>query len=99
MANKLEEENNSGNLIEINSLDFLPGCGEMGKLIRSKDWSKTPLGSPDTWPQSLRTTVSLGIWLFISNEIIQRHKGKLWAESEPGEGSTFYFTLPVVYNE
>ncbi|HXH99410.1 MAG TPA: ATP-binding protein [Sphingobacteriaceae bacterium] len=38
---------------------FLSGGGEMGKLIRSKDWSKTPLGSPDNWPQSLRTTVSL----------------------------------------
>ena len=50
MANMLEEENNSGNLIKLNSLDFLPGGGEMGKLIRSKDWSKTPLGSPDTWP-------------------------------------------------
>lgn len=40
---------------------FLSGGGEMGGLIRSKDWSKTPLGSPDTWPQSLRTTVSLCI--------------------------------------
>ena len=37
----------------------------------------------------------LGIGLFISNEIIQRHNGKLWAESEEGKGSTFYFTLPV----
>jgi len=37
----------------------------------------------------------LGIGLFISYEIIQRHQGKLWAESEPGEGSTFYFTLPI----
>jgi PAS domain S-box-containing protein len=41
--------------------EFLSGGGEMGTLIRSKDWSKTPLGSPDTWPQSLRTTVSLCI--------------------------------------
>ncbi|MEJ7766651.1 MAG: ATP-binding protein [Chitinophagaceae bacterium] len=41
--------------------EFLSGGGEMGKLIRSKDWSKTPLGSPDSWPQSLRTTVSLCI--------------------------------------
>ncbi|MFN3997912.1 ATP-binding protein [Algoriphagus sp.] len=40
-------------------LNFLNGGGEMGKLIRSKDWSKTPLGSPDTWPQSLRTSVGL----------------------------------------
>ncbi len=37
----------------------------------------------------------LGIGLFISYEIIQRHNGKLWAESEPGKGSTFYFTIPT----
>lgn len=37
----------------------------------------------------------LGIGLFISYEIIQRHKGVLWAESETGKGSTFYFTLPI----
>ncbi len=41
------------------NVDFLSGGGKMGELIRSKDWSETPLGSPDTWPQSLRTTVSL----------------------------------------
>lgn len=31
----------------------------MGQLIRSMDWSKTPLGPTATWPQSLRTSVSL----------------------------------------
>jgi len=33
--------------------------GEMGALIREKDWSCTPLGDPETWPQSLRTMVSV----------------------------------------
>jgi len=39
--------------------DFLSGGGEMAKLVRSKDWSATALGPIETWPQSLRTTVSL----------------------------------------
>ncbi len=38
---------------------FLVGDGEMARLIRSKDWSATPLGPIGRWPQSLRTTVSL----------------------------------------
>jgi signal transduction histidine kinase/DNA-binding response OmpR family regulator len=38
---------------------FLDGSSEMGQLIRSRDWSDTPLGDIAHWPQSLRTTVSL----------------------------------------
>ncbi|MEO6843724.1 MAG: PAS domain S-box protein [Ginsengibacter sp.] len=38
---------------------FLSGGGEMGKLIRTTDWSKTPLGNAENWPPSLRTMVSV----------------------------------------
>lgn len=38
---------------------FLHGRGEMGELIRAKDWSKTSLGDPAGWPQSLRTMVDV----------------------------------------
>ena len=38
---------------------FLSGGGEMGALMRAHDWTTSPLGLPKTWPQSLRTTVSL----------------------------------------
>lgn len=41
------------------SHDFLLGGDEMGELIRSIDWSKTPVGAVETWPQSLRTAVSI----------------------------------------
>src|SRR3982074_1924259 len=39
--------------------EWLVGGGEMGKLIRSMDWSKTPLGPIESLPQGLRTRVSL----------------------------------------
>jgi PAS domain S-box-containing protein len=39
--------------------DWLVGGGEMGELIRSMDWSKTPLGPMESWPQSLRSAVSI----------------------------------------
>ena len=36
---------------------FLENAGEMGKLIRAKDWSQTPIGNPETWPQPLQHMV------------------------------------------
>jgi PAS domain S-box-containing protein len=43
----------------------------------------------------MRHISGFGIGLYLSSEIIQRHDGNVWAESEPGIGSTFYFSLPL----
>ena len=41
------------------NVPFLVGGGSMGALMRSLDWSATPLGDPAAWPQSLRSAVSI----------------------------------------
>ena len=41
------------------NLRFLDAPGEVAALMRSHDWSASPLGPPDRWPQSLRSVVSL----------------------------------------
>jgi PAS domain S-box-containing protein len=44
---------------KTSSADFLAGGGEMGALTRAFNWSASPLGRPETWPQSLRTAVRI----------------------------------------
>jgi PAS domain S-box-containing protein len=49
-------------MLKINrptSADFLAGGGEMGALMRAYDWSGSPLGPPQAWPQSLRTALRI----------------------------------------
>ncbi len=42
-----------------------------------------------------KTVTGTGLGLFICKQIIQAHRGKIWAESTPGQGTTFYIELPI----
>ncbi|MGD8611159.1 MAG: ATP-binding protein [Desulfobacterales bacterium] len=66
------------------------GCGipreNMGKIFerfqRIDGGRKTPLGT--------------GLGLSIAKHIVADHGGKIWVRSKPGQGSSFYFSLPVL---
>ena len=42
-----------------------------------------------------RTTAGAGLGLYLARVIVEAHGGQIWATSEPGKGTTFFFTLPV----
>lgn len=44
---------------DLTNHDFLRDGGEMGALTRNYDWTKTPIGPPAAWPQSLKTAVRI----------------------------------------
>ncbi len=54
---------------------IFPGKGEMVGRMRALDWSKTPVGPPETWPESLRTAVricltsSFPMWIWWGSEV------------------------------
>ena len=78
----------TGNYIQVAVRDT--GCGiapeEMPRLFKTFE----QLGKPEG------RKAGSGLGLAISKEIVSRHGGKIWAESKPGEGTTFYFTLPIL---
>lgn len=41
---------------------------------------------------------SLGVGLYLSRELVLRHGGRMWFESEEGEGSTFHVSLPIEHD-
>ncbi len=45
--------------------------------------------------RSERTITGTGLGLYICRQIIKAHRGKIWAESTPGQGTTFFIELPI----
>jgi signal transduction histidine kinase len=42
-----------------------------------------------------KSVTGTGLGLYICRQIIQAHRGKIWAESSPGQGTTFFIQLPI----
>lgn len=69
---------------------------DSGKEISSDDIKKlfTKFGRLDSSYVSISENGGTGLGLYICKQYIELQKGKIWAESETGNGTAFYFTLP-----
>lgn len=78
----------NGKEVQVSVRDCGPGIKKEDISRLFKHWSRLPA------TQTLHKGSGLG--LYISRLIIEAHGGKIWAESELGKGSAFYFSLPIV---
>ncbi len=79
--------NSSGKFVEVSISDTGPGIP-----VQDLDRIFDKFQRIETGRKTMRGT---GLGLPIAKHIVDAHGGKIWAESEPGAGSTFFFTLPV----
>lgn len=79
-----------GNLLEVGIQDFGIGIPKDVQQFVFDKFYRTP--------ESVSNFQGLGIGLYISADILQRHKAEYGLESEPGKGSTFYFRIPYKKN-
>ncbi len=69
---------------------------DQGEGIRREDMPKLFRKFSQLDSKSTRKAGGTGLGLAISKGLIEAHGGSIWAESEPGQGSSFLFTLPLL---
>jgi two-component system sensor histidine kinase VicK len=80
---------------EINNNNVQVSVTDEGIGVKLKDHEKIFQRFFRSEEEGLKNISGFGIGLYLSSEIIQRHKGKIWVTSEERKGSTFYFSLPL----
>ena len=83
---RLSQENN----------ELIISVADRGPGIPEKDQHRLFTAFGKTSVKSTGGERSTGLGLLIVKKIVEAHKGRIWFISEPGKGTEFFFTLPVV---
>ncbi|MEI6091392.1 MAG: PAS domain S-box protein [bacterium] len=88
----LSAKNNDGHTVEVSVKDTGIGMDNelLGNLFRI---------DVQTNRRGTEGEPSTGLGLILCKDFVEKHGGTLWAESEEGKGSTFYFTMPTSIRE
>lgn len=84
-------------IVNLEEVDNMAVCSvqDFGEGIKKDQQEKIFERFYRVTGKNLHTYPGMGLGLFISKEIMERHNGKIWLKSEPGKGSIFYFSLPI----
>jgi signal transduction histidine kinase len=84
---------------EANNGSFHVSVRDTGPGISAADQAKLFQEFQQADNAITRKKGGTGLGLAISKRIVEMHGGRIWVESQPGQGSTFTFTLPVVVEQ
>ena len=73
---------------EISVKDSGIGISEDGKSRIFEKFYRDPTAQK-------KEVIGSGVGLFTSKQIVEKHSGKIWFESKEGDGTTFFFTIPI----
>lgn len=79
--------------LEVSVRDQGPGIAPEQRGVLFSRFGRTPSASQGAGSRAKPTGTGLG--LFLTKHLVETHGGRIWAESEPGHGATFRFTLPL----
>ena len=83
-------------MAEANNSAFHVSVRDTGPGISTADQAKLFQEFQQADNATTRKKGGTGLGLDISKRIIEMHGGRIWVQSQPGQGSTFTFTLPVI---